>query len=325
MLFDEKITRDNNEYTWTKQFIDAAHENFWTADEFEFTADIGQFKSQMTKKEQGVITRALSAIGQIEIAVKTFWANLGLNIPHPHIADLGMVLAHQEVIHNDAYERLLRELGMEHVFQENLKNPIIKGRVDYLSKHSKRVFTDDKKQYLLSLILFTIFVERTSLFSQFYTISNFYKNRALLKDTAQQILYTRNEEALHALVGIKLVNTIREEYPELFDEELLQQVADNVHQAIQIENTVIDWIIEDYEDTDLSAPILKAFIKECINDGLRSMGFGVVEISEDEKALLKHTKWFEVSQAGVIQTDFFAQRATEYSKHYRDFSSEPLF
>lgn len=325
MIFDEKLTRETNSYPWTEDFIKAAHENFWTADEFEFIADVGQFKTQLTKKEQEVITRALSAIGQIEIAVKTFWANLGANLPDPHIADLGMVLAHQEVIHNDSYEKLLRVLGMLDVFQKNLKNPIIKGRVDYLRKHSKRVFADDKKQYLYSLILFTIFVERTSLFSQFYTVTNFYKNRAMLKDTAQQILYTRNEEALHSLVGIKLVNTIREEYPELFDQELINQVKENVAQALEIEDTVIDWIIEDYEDKDLSAPILKSFIRHCINDGLVSMGFEGVVLTEQEQGLLKHTKWFEVSQAGVIQTDFFAQRATEYSKHYRDFTSEPLF
>ena len=68
-----------------------------------------------------IIIRTLSAIGQIEIAVKTFWAKLGDNLPHPSIRDMGYVMANIEVIHNKAYERLIDVLGLEHVFEENLK------------------------------------------------------------------------------------------------------------------------------------------------------------------------------------------------------------
>jgi hypothetical protein len=59
------------------------------------------------------VIRTLSAIGQIEIAVKTFWAKLGENLPHPSLQDLGYVMANTEVIHNNAYERLISILGLE--------------------------------------------------------------------------------------------------------------------------------------------------------------------------------------------------------------------
>jgi ribonucleoside-diphosphate reductase beta chain len=54
---------------------------------------------------------------------------------------------------------------------------------------------------------------------------HFNRNRAVLKDVAQQVQYTRNEEMLHSQVGIKLINTLREEYPELFDQELEDRIA----------------------------------------------------------------------------------------------------
>jgi ribonucleoside-diphosphate reductase beta chain len=83
-----------------------------------------------------------------------------------------------------------------------------------------KFYKDSKKQYLYALILFTLFVENVSLFSQFYVINWFARFKNVLKDTDQQVKYTRNEENIHALVGTRIINTIREEYPELFDEEV---------------------------------------------------------------------------------------------------------
>ena len=116
-----------------------------------------------------------------------------------------------------------------HVFEENLNVDVIKGRVDYLRKYNKKVYADDKKQYIYSIMLFTLFVENVSLFSQFYIIMHMNRNKAVMKDCAQQVQYTRNEEMLHAQVGIKLINTLREEYPDLFDDELEARVREIIH------------------------------------------------------------------------------------------------
>ncbi len=77
MLFEEQISRKPNLYPWTKDFIEAIWKGFWTPEEFNFTSDYSQFKTDMTDQERQVLVRALSAIGQIEVAVKTFWSNLG--------------------------------------------------------------------------------------------------------------------------------------------------------------------------------------------------------------------------------------------------------
>ena len=86
------------------------HNGFWTDKEFSFKSDVQQFKVDLTDQEREIIVRTLSAIGQIEVAVKTFWAKLGENLPHPSLCDLGYVMANVEVIHNNAYERLLQHI-----------------------------------------------------------------------------------------------------------------------------------------------------------------------------------------------------------------------
>ena len=211
MIFEEQITRKPDNYPWTEEYISAMHNGFWTDKEFNFQSDIQDFKVNLNDQEREMVKRSLSAIGQIEVAVKTFWANLGQNLPHPSLTDLGFVMANVEVIHNNAYERLLKVLDLEDVFEENMSLDIIQNRIKYLRKYLKKCYKDDKKQYLYSLILFTLYVENVSLFAQFYTINYFNRFRNYLKDTAQQVAYTSREEMLHALVGIKLVNVIREE------------------------------------------------------------------------------------------------------------------
>lgn len=323
MIFDEQISRKPNHYPWTEKFIEAMHNGFWTDKEFNFSSDIQDFKVNLSEKEKEIIIRTLSAIGQIEIAVKTFWAKLGENLPHPSLSDLGYVMANVEVIHNNAYERLISILGLENVFEENLKLGWIEGRVKYLRKYTHRFYKDSKKQYLYALILFTLFVENVSLFSQFYVINWFSRFKNVLKDTDQQVRYTRNEENIHALVGIKLINTIREEYPELFDEELTEKIMKEASEAFESESEIIDWMVNGIQEEGLNAITLKEFVKNRINSSLEQIGFP--QVFEVDKGILSTTMWFEEELLGNNMTDFFHSKPTEYSKKSQCFDESELF
>jgi ribonucleoside-diphosphate reductase beta chain len=322
-IFDEQVSRKPNHYPWTEAFIESMHNGFWTDKEFSFKSDIHQFKTVLTEQEQEIIIRDLSAIGQIEVAVKTFWAKLGENLPHPSLQDLGYVMANTEVIHNNAYERLISILDMEDVFEENLKLDFIQGRVNYLKKYTHRFYKDSKKQYLYAITLFTLFVENVSLFSQFYVINWFARYRNVLKDTDQQVKYTRNEERIHAMVGIKIINTIREELPELFDEELEERIVAEAHEAFKAESKIIDWVVNGIDEEGLSAPLLKEFIKNRINASMGDIGFQ--KPFEIDEKLLESTMWFEEELHGNNMTDFFHSRPVEYSKKSQSFDESDLF
>jgi ribonucleoside-diphosphate reductase beta chain len=323
MIFEEQISRKPNLYPWTEQFIEAMHNGFWTDKEFSFKADVQQFKTEISDQEREIVVRTLSAIGQIQVAVKTFWAKLGENLPHPSLQDLGYVMANVEVIHNSAYERLISVLDLEDIFDENLKLEWIQGRVKYLKKYTHKFYKDSKKQYLYALILFTLFVENVSLFSQFYIINWFARFKNVLKDTDQQVKYTRNEENIHALVGIKIINTIREEHPELFDEELEQRILHEAEEAFKSESKIVDWMVNGMNQEGLSAPILKEFIKNRINESLSQINFPKVFKIDEE--LLSSTFWFTEELLGNNMTDFFHSKDTGYSKKSQCFSEDDLF
>lgn len=323
MIFDEQIARKPDRYPWTADYIDAMWSGHWTPNEFTFSGDIQNYYVDLTEEERAVIRNALSAIGQIEIAVKKFWSRLGDNLPHPSLVDLGLVMAQIEVIHNRAYEKLLDTLQLGDVFEQNLKLDVIKGRVAYLRKYLDKPYKDQRKQYVYSLILFTLFVENVSLFSQFYIILWFNRYRNVLKDTAQQVDYTKREETIHAQVGIKLVQTIRAEHPELFDAELEAKVAQEACCAFEAESKIVDWMLGGYSGDRLTAPVLKEYIKGRINDSLVEIGFAAP--FQIDEPLIEQTRWMDVEVLGYARTDFFNKRPTEYTDNDSPCTAETLF
>ena len=323
MLFDEQIARKPNAYPWTQEFMDRIWAGFWTPNEFDFKADYAQFKTELTDQERQVIVRTLSAIGQVEIAVKRFWAQLGNNLPHPSMYDLGYWMAATEVTHNLAYEKLLETLRLGDVFEKNLKEPVVRNRVDYLRKYLDRVYTDDKKQFVYAIILFTLFVENVSLFSQFYVVLWFNRFKNVLKDTAQQVQYTRNEEMLHAQVGIRLIQTLREEYPGLFDAELESRVHEETRVAFEAEKALITWMVGNYSEGCMSAEILHGFIESRFNDSLHAIGFAVPFVVD--RSIAEKTRWMDEESFGNNVVDFFHKRPVDYAKKNRVYSTEDLF
>jgi ribonucleoside-diphosphate reductase beta chain len=323
MIFEEQISRKPDRYPWTQDFIEAMHTGFWTDKEFSFSSDVQDFRVSLSDHEKEIIVRALATIGQLEISVKKFWAKLGDNLPHPSINDMGYVMANTEVVHGDAYERLLEVLGIDDAFEKILELDIIKGRVNYLRKHLHKFHADNKKQFVYSLILFTLFVENIALFSQFYTISWFGSFKNLLKDTNKQVEYTSREENLHAIIGMKLINVIRKEHPELFDEDLESKILHEASEAIKHEMKIIEWIVNGHKSENLNSNVLKEFIKNRMNESLREIGFEMA--FEVDKELLSKTRWFDEQILGNNQSDFFHSRPVEYSKKSKSFAVEDLF
>lgn len=323
MIFNEQVSRKPDLYPWTNDFISVMWEGHWTPNEFNFKSDIQDFKTSMSEKEKDIIVKALSAIGQIEIAMKKFWSRLGDNLPHPSITDMGLVMAQIEVVHNKAYEKLLDMLQLTGQFEENLKLDIILGRVKYLKKYLEKNYVDNKKQYVYALVLFTLFVENVSLFSQFYIISWFNRYKNILKDTSQQVQYTAKEETCHAQIGIKLIQTIKKEYPELFDKDLIDKVKHESEEAFKAESKIIDWMIGDYEEERINKKILKEYIKSRINDSL--LQIGIDKIYDLDDTLIRDFEWMDEEVLGNSTTDFFYKKPIEYAKKNAVFNHEDLF
>ena len=262
-------------------------------------------------------------ISQVEVAVKSYWANIGNLIPKPEIADMGAVFGGVEVIHSRAYAEILEKLGLNEEFQKLLSEDIIHKRVLYLTKYLNKVYKSDRKNICYSLCLFTLFTENVSLFSQFYTILGFNKFKNLLKDVSNVVEYTSKEENLHAEGGMALLNQIRAEHPEIFDEEFTERIRAEAEEAFKAESAIIKWILDGYSNEFLSSPIILSYIGNRLNESLEKIG--IKPVIAVDKTLLKKTTWMDEMVYAQSMVDFFHKKPIDYTKKDREYKVEDLF
>ena len=307
----------------TDPLIDAMWAGHWTHNEFNFKNDVQDYKTKLTEQERGVIKRSVLLTAQVEIAVKSYWGNIGKLLPKPEIADLGAVFGGVEVIHSRAYAEILTKLGLEDEFEKIFKEKAIIGRVDYLSKYVNKIYKNDHKNICYSLVLFTLFTEYTSLFSQFYTLLGFNRFRGVLKDVANVVQYSSKEENLHAEGGMALLNEIRRECPELFDQEFSDRINQEVLEAYKAESNLIDWILMGYENEFLSEAILKEYIKSRFNESLVKIGMEPAFDLDPEMA--EKYLWMDEEVYASALTDFFHKKPIDYAKKMKVFNENEMF
>lgn len=305
------ITRDPSRYAWVDPMKKAMWHGFWTVEKFTFDSDIRDFTITMTPIQRQVATRALVEVAQVEVKVKTYWAHMGLHVKDPIIVGGGIVMAGVEEIHNDAYEQLLRKLNMLATLADALEVPALKARVAYLTKHTLPIYgKDPKKQFAYSLALFTMFVEYVSLFNAFYVILYLNREHNILKDTSQQVKYTRNEETIHAQFGMNVIAELRREYPEVFDAELEARFYEEARVAVACEDQLIDWMLDGFDEPACNPAVLKSFTRIRMNEALVGLGYNAIFDVPPEHVEVTH--WMKVGVVAPAKVDFFHSESTAY-------------
>jgi len=211
-IFDKRVAFKPFEYPDILKFKDAIRHSYWIHTEFNITSDVQDFKNNITEEEKEIISRTMLAISQIEISVKTFWAKIYDNMPKPEIGSVGMTFSESEIRHADAYAFLLERLGLNKEFEKIHEIPAIIDRVDYLTKSIEGVNSRSDKKFALSVLLFSVFVEHVSLFSQFLIMMSFNKHRNQFKGISNIVEATSKEEEIHGKFGVEIINILKKEF-----------------------------------------------------------------------------------------------------------------
>lgn len=322
-IFDRRVAFKPFEYPEVTKFKDAINHSYWLVSEWNFLSDVHDFKTKITNAEKHVLKNAMLAISQIEVSVKRFWTKLGDRFPKAEFEQVGISFGESEIRHADAYSHLLEVLGLNDQFTELLNVPAIQGRVDYLTKYLKGASDNSNENYTLTLALFALFIENVSLFSQFLIIKSFNKHLNVLKDIDNVIQATLQEECTHALLGAYIINQVKNEFPEWFNEDFYAKVHRACKKAYEAECGIIDWIFEKGELAFLHKDVVKEFVKDRFNYSLGLIGGEkVFEVDHDK---LKDVKWFNDEIYAELHTDFFHKKPITYSKKMQSITAGDLF
>ncbi len=322
-IFTERKNIKPYEYSEFMEYTDAIRNSYWVHTEFNFSGDVQNYKVDTTQVEKSIIRKTMLAIAQIEVEVKTFWADTYTHMPKAEIGSVGMTFAESEVRHMDAYSHLLDILGLEDEFKEITEVPAIRDRIKYLNKYLQGTQSEDKEEYVMSLLLFSTFIEHVSLFSQFLIMTSFDKYEKKFKGISNAVEATSKEEQIHGLFGVKLVNTIRNENPDLFGDEFDERVQEACKNAYKAEMKILDWIFSEGELDFLPRKYINEFLKNRFNNSLENVNVEPVFNTDDE--LLEETRWFDEDIMMTKDNDFFAKRSTTYNKNTKSVTADDMF
>lgn len=322
-IFNKRINILPYEYPKLLKYKDAIRHSYWIDSEYNFTTDIIDYHTKVDDIEKDVIKKTMLAIAQIEVNVKTFWADMYKRMPISEIGDVGMTFAESEVRHKDAYAKLLTILGLQSEFEHVIEVPAIKHRIDYLSKYLDGSRSKNNKMYTKSVLLFSLFVEHVSLFSQFLIMMSFNKEKNLFKGISNVVESTSKEEDIHGNFGAEIINIIKKENSEWFDDDFNNLIYSACLKAYDAECKILDWIFEKGELSFLPKNVIQEFIKQRFNNSLNKIGMD--SLFPINIQLLEQTLWFDVEIKTTKEGDFFYKKPIDYNKKSQSITEDDLF
>ena len=185
----KRVTYKPFEYPQLAVYSMAILNNFWLHTHYNYDSDIQDLKVNMPPEKAEMAKRAILAISQIEAKVKRFWGSIGTYFPKPELEEVGAVFASNEVVHARAYSNLLEIMNLNEEFEKLQEVPAIQKRIAYLERSIATPV--DNRDVFKNIILFSMFIENVSLFSQFYLLLKMNKENKWLKGTANAIMATK--------------------------------------------------------------------------------------------------------------------------------------
>ena len=224
-----------------------AIKNTWTVDEVDFSLDVTDLRSKMSEADRHLIHRLVAFFATGDTIVAN---NLVLNLyQHLNAPEARLYLSRQlfeEAVHVQFYLTLLDtyvpdegERFEAFAAVENI--PSIRRKAEFCFKWIDSVFElgklrtrDDRRTLLLKLICFAACIEGL-FFSGAFAYVYFLRSRGLLHGLASGTNWVFRDESMHMAFAFDVVDTVRREEPELFDEALTSQVREMIAEAVACE------------------------------------------------------------------------------------------
>lgn len=312
-IFDKGLHLDP-EYQHLEKYVHIMYRGMWTPAKYEKLineVDAPHFFNVLQHVDQEAIRRCILAVNLVEDKIKTYWSSLPLDLPQTIIGDVGGLFAQSEVTHRRSYHALAEVLKVD---SDNIQDhEALKGRIEYLTKY---IETDPKiigkKRILKKLVLFTALVERCSLFTQFYILMSYAMNNRGLKTISALQESTALEEDVHYSFGIDVVNIIKRQYPQMWDEYLVELITENIQIAYQSELNLIDWFFERGVPEHLTKEEVINFLNYNFNVVCRDLKIDLSFEVQDDLFNMKNA-WFKTKVFMTTEPDFFDNAVSGYA------------
>ena len=239
-----RILPHKHKYAWDLFLKSCA--NNWMPTEISMQNDINQWKNnEITEDEKLLVKRCLGFFAGSESLVGN---NLLLSafrfITDAECRQYILRQAFEESLHNltIVYVCDSLDLDIDEVFTAYETIPSIKAKDDFLmgitDDLSRQDFdattTEGKQEILRNFLTYWIVCEGTFFFSGFAMLLALGRQNKL-QGISDQIKYTLRDESSHIAFGTYLINTLIEQNPEIWTQEIQNEFIDHMKKAVELE------------------------------------------------------------------------------------------
>ncbi len=305
-------------YDWAWQKYLDGSANHWMPQEINMTADVALWKSQdgLTDDERLIVMRNLGFFSTADsLVANNIVLSIYRHITNPECRQYLLRQALEEAIHTHAYQYVIESLGMDEgeIFNMYKEVPSVAKKAAWAlpftqflaDQNFKTGTTEDDKTLLRNLIAFYCVLEGIFFYCGFTQILSM-GNRNKMTGTAEQFQYILRDESMHVNFGIDMINQIKLENPELWDETMQEEARNMILQGTQLE-------IEYAEDTmpngilGMNAESMSEYLRFIANRRLTQIG-----LDEAFPNATNPFPWMSEIMDLRKEKNFFETRVIEY-------------
>ena len=305
-LLTERHVYKPFKYPWAYEAWLTQQQVHWLPEEVPLAEDVRDWARNLNESEKNLLTQIFRFFTQSDIEVNNCYMKHYTKVFKP--TEVQMMLSafsNMETIHIAAYSHLLDTIGMpETEYSAFLRYKEMKDKYDYMQQFN----SDDLRSTAVTLAVFGAFTEGLQLFASFAMLLNFPRFNKM-KGMGQIVSWSVRDESLHCDNMIKLFRTLVSENPELWDESMQQELTNACRTIVEHEDAFIDLAFGLGPVEGLKADEVKQYIRYIADRRLLQLGLDV-EYEVEENPL----PWLDSMLNAVEHTNFFENRATEYSK-----------
>ena len=305
-------------YDWAWQKYLDGSANHWMPQEINMTADVALWKDPngLTEDERRIVMRNLGFFSTADsLVANNIVLSVYRHITNPECRQYLLRQALEEAIHTHAYQYVIESLGMDEgeIFNMYKEIPSVARKAAWAlpfteslaDQNFKTGSLEDDKTLLRNLIAFYCVLEGIFFYCGFTQILSM-GNRNKMTGTAEQFQYILRDESMHVNFGIDMINQIKLENPQLWDEAMQTEARNMILQGTQLE-------IEYAHDTmpsgilGMNAESMSDYLKFIANRRLTQIG-----LEEEFPNATNPFPWMSEIMDLRKEKNFFETRVIEY-------------
>jgi ribonucleoside-diphosphate reductase beta chain len=234
-------------YLWARQHYKDGVANNWVPEEIAMQNDVEQWQSPtaLNAAERRLI---LWNLGFFATAESLTANNLVLTvyrfITNPECRQYLLRQAYEEAVHTDTFIYCCDSLGLnpDDIYNMYETIPSIKAKDDFVIKLTQSIldpnFTTesikDVKTLLHDLVGFYVIMEGIFFYAGFAMMLAL-KRQGKMVGVGEQFEFIMRDESLHLAFGCDLINTIKAENPECWDQKFQDELVELIKQSVELE------------------------------------------------------------------------------------------